>query len=184
MGRHDAALFHSGLALSAKSNLHSCGRELAALGRQPVTIVATTGHADAPMFPFAAPPNAFVTGVIDYAALLPRIDAMITNGGWGGVLAALSHGVPLIVAGGDLDKPEIAARIAWAGAGIDLRTGTPKPRAILDAWRRLSSHPGYRERAEHLGRELRRHDGPREVVEHAMRMLEARRAEPSGRDPG
>ncbi|MFE5671794.1 glycosyltransferase [Agromyces sp. NPDC056523] len=145
-----------------------------ALGRQPISIVATTGRAEAPGLPFPSPPNAYVTGLVDYAALLPRIDAMITNGGWGGVLAALSHGVPLIVAGGDLDKPEIAARVAWTGAGIDLRTGTPTPQAILRAWRKLSSDPGYQERAELLRREPRRHDGPREVVEHAMSLLAAR----------
>jgi UDP:flavonoid glycosyltransferase YjiC (YdhE family) len=144
----------------------------AALGRQPVTIVATTGRADAPDLPFPAPPNARVTGLIDYSVLLPRIDAMITNGGWGGVLAALTHGIPLIVAGGDLDKPEIAGRVAWAGAGIDLRTGTPRPVAVLRAWRRLAGDSGYRERAEQLGRELRRHDGPREVVAHTVALLE------------
>jgi UDP:flavonoid glycosyltransferase YjiC (YdhE family) len=144
----------------------------AALGRQPLSMVATTGRADAPELPFASPPNAHVAGLVDYAALLPRLDAMITNGGWGGVLAALAHGVPLIAAGGDLDKPEIAARIAWAGAGIDLRTGTPQPAAILRAWRRLSMDPGYRENAERLGRELRRHDGPREVAAHALALLD------------
>lgn len=149
----------------------------AALGRQPVTVVATTGRADATGVPFPAPPNARVTGLIDYGALLPRLDAMITNGGWGGVLAALSHGVPLIVAGGDLDKPEIAGRVAWAGAGVDLRTGRPKPAAILRAWRRLADDPGYRAQAERLGRELRAHDGPREVVAHTVALIERRRDE-------
>lgn len=149
----------------------------AALGRQPVTIVATTGRADAPDLPFPAPPNARVAGLIDYSVLLPRLDAMITNGGWGGVLAALSHGVPLIVAGGDLDKPEIAGRVAWAGAGIDLRTGTPTPAAVLRAWRTLSADPRYGEGAERLGRELRRHDGPREVVAQAIDLIERRRGE-------
>ncbi|WP_430646370.1 glycosyltransferase [Agromyces sp. GXS1127] len=149
----------------------------AALGRQPVSIVATTGRADAPTLPFPAPPNAYVAGVVDYAELLPRLNAMVTNGGWGGVLAALSHGIPLIVAGGDIDKPVIAARVAWAGAGIDLRTGRPSPRAVLRAWRRLSADPSYRERAEAIGRALRAHDGPREVVTHTMALVERRRAE-------
>ncbi|MBM7504905.1 glycosyltransferase [Agromyces aurantiacus] len=150
---------------------------LAALGRQPVSIVATTGRADAPGLPFPAPPNAYVAGLVDYAALLPRIDAMVTNGGWGGVLAALSHGVPLIVAGGDLDKPEIAGRVAWSGAGVDLRTGTPRAGAVLAAWRRVSADPRYRERAEALGRALRQHDGPREVVSRTVDLLDRRRAE-------
>ncbi len=153
----------------------------AALGRQPVSIVATTGRADAPELPFPALPNAHVAGLVDYSALLPRLDAMITNGGWGGVLAALTHGVPLIVAGGDIDKPVIAARVGWAGAGIDLRTGTPKPRAILRAWRRLCDDPRYRERAAAIGRALRAHDGPREVVAHTLALVERRAADAGAR---
>jgi UDP:flavonoid glycosyltransferase YjiC (YdhE family) len=35
-----------------------------------------------------------------------------TDGCWGGVLAALGAGVPLVVAGGTLDKPEVARRVA------------------------------------------------------------------------
>jgi UDP:flavonoid glycosyltransferase YjiC (YdhE family) len=80
------------------------------------------------------------------------VDAAITNGGWGGVLEALSHGIPLIVAGGDLDKPEIAARVAWSGAGIDLGTGHPKPAAIARAYDRIGSH---KERARAVASELR-----------------------------
>jgi MGT family glycosyltransferase len=144
---------------------------LSALGRQPVSIVATTGRADTPGLPFPVPPNAYVTGLVDYAALLPRADVVVTNGGWGGVLAALSHGIPLIVAGGDLDKPEIASRVAWSGAGIDLRTGRPTPSAVLRAWRRVSEDPAFRRNAERLATELRRHDGPREVVEHTVGLL-------------
>ena len=71
------------------------------------------------------PANARVGGFLPYAELLPRTDVVVTNGGWGGVLAALGHGIPLVVAGGDLDKPEVAASVAWAGAGMNLKTGTP-----------------------------------------------------------
>ncbi|MFF2390309.1 nucleotide disphospho-sugar-binding domain-containing protein [Agromyces sp. NPDC058104] len=136
-----------------------------ALGRQEVLLVATTGRADAPGFPFPAPPNARIAGFVPHAELLPHVDVMITNGGWGGILAALSAGVPLIVAGGDADKPEAAARVGRSGAGIDLRTGRPSPRAVLRAYRTIAADPAYTANARRLARLLRDHDGPREVVE-------------------
>ncbi|WP_161498652.1 glycosyltransferase [Microterricola pindariensis] len=175
----DAAAGGSPVVHVTQGTLNTEPRDLieptfAALGRQRVRLVAVTGRRGHPGLPFPAPPNASVSDVIPYADLLPHVDVMITNGGWGGVLASLAHGIPLIVAGGDLDKPEIAARVAWAGAGIDLRTGTPSPRQILAAWRRVSAEPAYRASAERIGAALRRHDGPAEVVRHTLRLLEAR----------
>ena len=145
---------------------------VSALGRQPVTLAIATGRAGADALPFPVPPNARVAGILPYAELLPVVDVVITNGGWGGVLAALSHGIPLVIAGGDLDKPEIATRVAWAGAGVNLHTGRPKPRAVLEAWRRVSSDPAYRREAERIGASLRSHDGPAEVVAHTLALLE------------
>lgn len=147
---------------------------VAALGRQRVQLAIATGRADAGL-PFPVPPNARVAGLLPYDRLLPRTDVVITNGGWGGVLAALAAGVPLVVAGGDLDKPEIAARVAWAGAGVDLRTGRPRPLAVLAAWRRVSGDPGYRRRARELAAKLAEHDGPAEVVALTMELLSGRR---------
>ena len=72
------------------------------------------------------PANARQAPFLPYDRLLPRTSVTVTNGGWGGVLASLAAGVPLVVAGGTLDKPEIARRVAWSGTGVDLRTGTPR----------------------------------------------------------
>ncbi len=147
----------------------------AALGRQRVLMVAATGRTDDASLPFPSPPNARVAGLIPYDALLPRVDVMVTNGGWGGVLAALAAGIPLIVAGGDLDKPEVAARVAWSGAGMNLRSGRPSARAVLRAWRRVSTGAAYRANAAHIAARLAEHDGPAEVVEHTLRLLATRR---------
>ena len=147
---------------------------MGALGRQDVTLVVTTGRADAPDLPFPVPPNARVAGLLPYGELLPSVDVMITNGGWGGVLAGLAHGIPLVIAGGDLDKPEIAARVAWAGAGVNLRTGTPSARRVLEGWRRVASTPSYRENARRIAASLAGHDGPAEVVAHTMALLARR----------
>lgn len=143
----------------------------AALGRQQVLLVAATGRATDPSLPFPAPPNSRTAGLVPYEALLPRTEVVITNGGWGGVLAALAAGIPLIVAGGDLDKPEVAARVAWAGAGVNLRTGRPSARAVLRAWRRVTTDASYRTNAQRLAARLAEHDGPREVVEHALHLV-------------
>lgn len=101
-----------------------------------------------------APHNARLAGRLDFADVLPHVDVMITNGGWGGVLEALSLGIPLIVAGGDLDKPDIAARVAWSGAGIDLRTGHPSPSAVARAFDRVIADPSYATNARRIAREL------------------------------
>jgi UDP:flavonoid glycosyltransferase YjiC (YdhE family) len=143
----------------------------AALGRQEVQIVATTGRADAADFPFPAPPNARVASAVPFGELLPRTDVAVTNGGWGGVLAALAHGVPLIVAGGDLDKPEVAARVEAARAGISLHTGRPTPRRVLRAWRAVREDPSYRDTAGRVAARLAEHDGPAEVVGHVVRLV-------------
>ena len=79
---------------------------------------------------------------------------MVTNGGYGGVQHALSHGVPLVVAGDTADKPEVAARVAYAGAGIDLGTGEPSPAAIAAAVDDLLTDDRFRHAAQRLRREI------------------------------
>ncbi|MEP6479596.1 MAG: glycosyltransferase [Rhodoglobus sp.] len=100
------------------------------------------------------PGNARVAPYLPFADVLPLVDVAITNGGWGGVLETLSYGVPLIVAGGDLDKPEIAARVGWSGAGVDLGTGHPSDRAVARAYRRVKDTPGFSEKARAIAAEL------------------------------
>ncbi|WP_137845268.1 nucleotide disphospho-sugar-binding domain-containing protein [Microbacterium sp. 2FI] len=128
---------------------------LEALADEDVLVVVTTGARGHDELPFPVPPNARVAGFLPHAELLPRVDAVITNGGWGGTLAALAHGIPLVIAGGDLDKPEIAARVAWAGAGVNLRTGTPSVTEVADGYRHVVTHPAIRDAAARVGAQLR-----------------------------
>lgn len=125
-----------------------------ALADQDVLVVVATGIRDRDGLPFPVPANVRVGGFLPYAELLPRVDVMITNGGWGGTLQALSNGIPLVIAGGDLDKPEIAARVAWAGAGVNLKTGTPNARRVLGGFERVSTDPSFRDAALRVGAEL------------------------------
>jgi UDP:flavonoid glycosyltransferase YjiC (YdhE family) len=126
---------------------------MAGLADRDVLVVCTTGGAD-PATLGALPANARVAAFLPHDLLLPQVDVMVTNGGWGGVLAALQAGVPLVVAGASLDKPEVARRVAWSGAGLDLRTGSPKAARIVEAVDRVRADPGFRARARELGAAL------------------------------
>ena len=99
-----------------------------------------------------------------FAALLPRVDAMVTNGGFGGVQFALAHGVPLVVGGTTEEKPEVNNRVAWAGAGIDLRENDPSPGQVRDAVRRVLGDPGFRQAAQRVQADYARHDAAREAA--------------------
>jgi MGT family glycosyltransferase len=123
-------------------------------GRDDLLVIATTGLPEQPAFDGVVPDNAYVTDYIPYASLLPHVDVMITNGGYGGVQHALRHGIPLIVAGRSADKPEVAARIDFLGAGIDLKTDRPTPARIGEAVRRILGTDAYRTAARRIGRDM------------------------------
>jgi UDP:flavonoid glycosyltransferase YjiC (YdhE family) len=119
----------------------------AAMGRRPVVVLATGGGVGLGDMPA----DAFATDFLPYARILEDLDAVVSNGGYGTVLAALGAGVPLVIAGSAIDKPDSARRVAWAGAGIDLRTGRPTPSQVRDAVARVLGDPAYRRRARELG---------------------------------
>ena len=129
-----------------------------ALAAEPVRLVVTTGGRGVAtlrrQWGGALPDNVVVADFVPYDRLLPRCSVMITNGGYGGVQQALRHGVPVIVAGDSEEKPEVAARVAWAGVGRDLGTGRPRPRRIREAVRAVLADERYAGRARSLADEL------------------------------
>ncbi len=79
---------------------------------------------------------------------MPKVAAYVTNGGYGGLHNAMESGVPIVVAGGTEDKPECAA---LAGAGINLKTGRPKPAAIRDAVHKVLNDDRYSAGSRRIG---------------------------------
>lgn len=128
---------------------------IAGLGGSAPLVVVSTGGAPVARVPGPLPENVRVAPYLPYDLLLPRVDVMVTNGGYGGVQQALGHGIPLVVAGRTEDKVEVSARVAWSGVGIDLRTNTPAPDAVAAAVRRVQGEPGFRARAASLARAFR-----------------------------
>lgn len=127
---------------------------LEALADDDALVVASTGVRGVDTLPFPVPPNARTAAMIPFDALFPRAELLVTNGGWGGTLTALSHGVPLVVAGADLDKPEVAGRVAAAGAGVNLKTGRPSAATVRAGVERVRADGSYRERARQIAAQL------------------------------
>jgi MGT family glycosyltransferase len=141
------------------------GPTLTALAQEDVTVVATTGGAPLSAIPVPLPANARATTFLPFDHLLPKAAAFVTNGGYGAVSHALSCGVPLVVAGESEEKPEVAARVAWKGVGINLGTGRPSTLQIRTAVRATLTNPRYRRNAYALRDDFARHNALGRIAE-------------------
>ncbi|MBB4929024.1 glycosyltransferase, partial [Kitasatospora kifunensis] len=129
--------------------------------RPDVLVVAATARPDGPEQLAAElgglPSNVRAVGYVPFDRLLPHADVLVSNGGYGGVHTALAFGVPLVVAGSSEEKPEVAARVAWRGVGVDLRTGRPEQADLREAVERVLGQPDFRANARELAAELAAH---------------------------
>jgi UDP:flavonoid glycosyltransferase YjiC (YdhE family) len=132
---------------------------LEALSGEPYVVVATTGGAQtAELRDRFDSPNVVIEDFIDYEALFPHVDVFVTNGGFGSVLAAMRHGVPVVGAGKTEGKNDIDARVGHNHLGVDLRTERPKPARIRAAVRRVLADPTYAAKVDALRAELESYD--------------------------
>jgi MGT family glycosyltransferase len=100
------------------------------------------------------PANARAAEFLPYDRFLPKVSIAITNGGYGGLHQMLAEGIPVIVAGDTEEKPDIAARVAWSGVGINLKTGRPSQEAIRAAVAEIQQDPSYRIRAREIAADI------------------------------
>jgi MGT family glycosyltransferase len=118
------------------------------------------------------PANTFISEFIPFGNLLPYVNVVITNGGYGGVQNALAHGIPLIIAGQTEDKMEVSARVEYSQTGINLKTSYPTPDKILEAVKQVLSNPIYRENAEKFRDESKKYNAPQMAVKLFEDMVE------------
>ncbi len=140
------------------------GPTLAALGERPdLLVLVTTGGRPLDAVPGPLPRHVRLARFLPYDWLMRHLDLVVTNGGYGTVNHALSHGVPLVVAGQSEDKAEVGARVAWSGAGLSLHTDTPSPSALRAAIDAVLGGPGFGEAARGLADAFRGVDARIEV---------------------
>ncbi len=111
------------------------------------------------------PRNVKVEKYIPFDLLLPYVSIMVTNGGYGGTQMAFAHGIPVVIAGQTDDKMEVAARVAWSKAGINLKKHSPSPLSIKQAVKELLSNQAYRKNAERIQIDFARYNAPVKAAE-------------------
>lgn len=140
---------------------------LAALaGRDDLLVLATTGGRPLAALPGALPENARAYVFLPFDKIMPLVDVLVTNGGYGAVTQALAHGVAVVAAGTSEDKRDVNARIAWCGAGIDLGTEMPSQHQLRAALDEVLGTGGQRARARQLAAEFSRYDTRTELCRH------------------
>ncbi|MGO4382755.1 glycosyltransferase [Specibacter sp. RAF43] len=140
--------------------------------RDMLVVVATGGAGTADLRARYPGPNVVVADFVDFEAVFPSTDVFVTNGGFGGVLLSLAHGVPVVSAGINEGKNDVNARVEYAGVGINLRTETPAAAAVAQAVDTILADPGWRARAEGVRRQFEAVDGCAaavDVIEEAVR---------------
>lgn len=141
---------------------------VAALADRDVLVVVTTPD---PASLGALPANVRVAPFVPHSELLPHVDAMVTNAGYNGVLTALAHGVPLVCAGRTEDKAEVSARVAWSGAGLDLRTNTPTAEQVRAGVHTVLTEESYRRNARRIRDDFAGHRPAVEAADEVRRLV-------------
>ena len=126
---------------------------LAALAGENALVIAVTGGRN-PAELGSVPDNARIERFVPFDRLLPHVDVLVTNGGFGAVQLALAEGVPIVAAGQSEDKIEVSARVGHSGVGINLRTQHPRRDFIVAAVRQILDDDRYRRRALELAAEI------------------------------
>ena len=151
---------------------------LEGLADEPVRVLATTNRRE-PSERIEVPANAVLLDWLPYSRAMAAADLVISHGGHGTVVRALSLGAPLLVCPAVGDMAENGARVAWSGAGLSLPRRLLSPRAIRLAVRRMLGDPSYRERAGAIAAWSRDNDGAERAavhVEEAARDAPGRRS--------
>lgn len=136
-------------------------------GRSDTLVIATLGARGASLVEgqlgIPVPDNTFVIDYLPYDLALPYTDVFFTNAGYNGFMHGVMNGVPMLIAGKDADKGEVALRAEYCGIAVNLATGTPTETQIRSGVQQILDDNKYKKRALELKKENEEMDSLRQV---------------------
>jgi UDP:flavonoid glycosyltransferase YjiC (YdhE family) len=148
-------------------------RVLMGLRELPMNVIATVGRELDPEEFGPQSANIHIARYIPQSSILPHCSLVISHGGSGSVMGALSHGLPMVLAPMGADQPLNAARCADLGVARVLDALEATPETVREAVSSVLADPTYRRNAERLRDEIASLPAP----EHAVWLLERLAAE-------
>ncbi|MGP4016950.1 glycosyltransferase [Saccharopolyspora sp. 5N708] len=134
----------------------------------PTNVVVTVGNHIDPADLGPQPANVHIEQYVPQSVVLRRCGAVISHGGSGSVIGALSHGLPSVLFPMGADQPHNAARCQTLGAARVMDPLTATPAEIRAALSEVLTDPAYRHAAERIRAEAAAQPGP----DHAATLLE------------
>ena len=119
-----------------------------------LVIVTTGGSGTAELREKFPQQNFIIEDFIPFNDVMPYCNVYITNGGYGGVMLSIEHGLPMLVAGVHEGKNEINARVGYFKLGVNLKTETPTPAQIKTGVETIINDREYKKSVMRLKEEL------------------------------
>jgi hypothetical protein len=131
------------------------GRALTGLRELPINVIATLGRGLDPRRFGPQPAHVRIASYIPQSLVLPHCDLVVSHGGSGTVLGALTAGVPSLVLPMGGDQPHNAARCEALGVGLRLDAVGATAETIGERALAMLGEPAYRAAAERIRAETR-----------------------------
>jgi rhamnosyltransferase subunit B len=148
------------LGSSAVMNPGSFYQEsLAAAQALGVRAVLLIGRLDCGQFPPVSPESAYFADYAPYSEVMPRVAAIVHQGGIGTTAQALRAGRPTIVVPWSHDQPDNAERLRKLGVSRTIPRSRYSARRAARELKQLLNGEGYRICAANLGAKLAKNDG-------------------------
>lgn len=116
-----------------------------ALAKEKGSVIVTTAALDPEQF-VGAHDRMRITKFLPHAAVIPKVDVVVTHGGMGTTQRALSEGKPVCVIPWGRDQNETARRAEKCGAGIMIPRSKLNPERLLGAIRKAQTRKVEAER--------------------------------------
>jgi len=157
------------LSTVAQADLKIVDAALAALRSHPVRILVTLGPGRDPDDLADLPPNARIERYVPHGHVMKRAALVVSRAGFGTVMKALYHGVPMVLVPWGSDQPGVAFRADRLGAARAVNFEDVDRSTMAQAIDTVLGSDTYVTAARHVSALLRAQDG----VVSACSLLEA-----------